>query len=432
MNQRPKQLNAFSPYTITKNDFDLSDLRNLKTMYLPLIGSDAFSLYIELAFSEQEALISDLLDDLNFSISIFDIARKKLEAVGLLDTYLQPEQLFLHLKRPLSFREFFKDDLLTSFLYGILDQDKFSKLIKKFSAEKINGSGMKINANFIEAFGNVPLNKKALELRNDFSSDGISQDDRQKRSALEDENFDFKAVAGELKKYGIADDEIGRQHNFIVSVHLIFGFNEEQIVDLAANSITLDTKKIDHDLFYSQIDSMDRQIQSPKQTVENTIDRSAKRPDFNLTDEENSLAEIADNLTPFEFLDQLKKQKDGIVTVPERKVLVYLAGLGLKNPVINILIHQALIGYGSEYLSEPLAQRIADTFLQKKLISARQAIDFIKKRQDKIDQRQQKKSQNNGRIIKKEKKIDYSNSKKIDNSSALKALSEYEKEKKKQ
>ncbi|KGO22584.1 hypothetical protein Q757_09000, partial [Oenococcus alcoholitolerans] len=136
MNQRPKQLNAFSPYTITKNDFDLSDLRNLKTMYLPLIGSDAFSLYIELAFSEQEALISDLLDDLNFSISIFDIARKKLEAVGLLDTYLQPEQLFLHLKRPLSFREFFKDDLLTSFLYGILDQDKFSKLIKKFSAEK--------------------------------------------------------------------------------------------------------------------------------------------------------------------------------------------------------------------------------------------------------------------------------------------------------
>ena len=77
------------------NDYDISNRsKELSLLYLPLLGNDAVSLYNFLGNKmlsdknlSKNYLHYDILDNLSLSNHKFIVARKKLEAIGLLQTF---------------------------------------------------------------------------------------------------------------------------------------------------------------------------------------------------------------------------------------------------------------------------------------------------------------------------------------------------------
>ncbi|EJO00072.1 replication initiation and membrane attachment family protein [Oenococcus oeni] len=414
MIERQTQLNAYWNFIVNPVSFDSNDLKNLTRFYLPLIGVDSFSTYFQLLDSgETSYQINDLLDLLNISLTGFDDARKKLEATGLLNSYLDDRTLLFKLKKPLSRDDFFSDDLLSSFFFSVVGEERFQIIVDGTKKTFPNFSGIKLNANFYEAFGDLSLKKPKIDQ---------SQFKKTKKSFpnIDADDFDFSIIEDNLKKYGVSETEISKEHNFIVSQHLIYGFSEEQILDLLANSLLIDKKTIEHSLFRQQINKL---ASKPQKQAEKRDDSGLSGQ---LSNDERQLVKAAQSLAPYQFLAQLKQVRGGIVTSSEQKNLEHLFDLGLAPEVINILTHQVIIGMESSNLPAPLSQAIADSFLQAKVKNAAEAILSIKSRQKKQNEKHNFK---NG-PLQKEKKIDYGTAEKVDNQIALDALAKYQHEKK--
>src|SRR5690606_14405966 len=104
------------------------DEKVLSFLYQPLIGPVCISLYFTLRNQvEQNRLSTEpishyyIMNLMDMSLSEFFVARQKLEAIGLLDTYVKKGEdfrLFIYeLKPPLSPPQFISDGLLNIYLY---------------------------------------------------------------------------------------------------------------------------------------------------------------------------------------------------------------------------------------------------------------------------------------------------------------------------
>lgn len=108
MIEKQTQLNAYWHLRIQVVNFDSNDLKNLTDFYLPMVGTDAFAAYLALQnFDDFNDQLNELLDLLNISLLAFDDARKKLEATGLLNSYLSAGNLLFVIKKPLAKEIFF-------------------------------------------------------------------------------------------------------------------------------------------------------------------------------------------------------------------------------------------------------------------------------------------------------------------------------------
>lgn len=122
-------------------------------MYQPLIGTAAYSLYMTLwteieeeAYWSEGILHSELLALLNIGIPELYQARIKLEAIGLLKTYIQTGSTKLtiyELQAPQASDVFFKDDLLSLLLLEKVGERKFRKLRNRFVIESIDKKNFK-------------------------------------------------------------------------------------------------------------------------------------------------------------------------------------------------------------------------------------------------------------------------------------------------
>ena len=112
-----------------QTDLSASDFKVLALLYQPLLGLNAYSIYnIFYQFNKLNQLTPHhfLLDLLNIKQDEFINAREKLEALGLLETYLKNEDEYLYiLKAPFTAKQFLLDTFLGTYLeseIGIVDQ----------------------------------------------------------------------------------------------------------------------------------------------------------------------------------------------------------------------------------------------------------------------------------------------------------------------
>ncbi len=95
---------------------------------------------------------------------------------------------------------------------------------------------------------------------------------------------------------------------------MIYGFSEEQILDLLANSLLIDKKTIEHSLFRQQINKL---ASKPQKQAEKRDDSGLSGQ---LSNDERQLVKAAQSLAPYQFLAQLKQVRGGIVTSSEQKI----------------------------------------------------------------------------------------------------------------
>lgn len=120
--------------------------KTLTSLYQPLIGPVAYSLYMTLwAQIETETDWSEpathhsLMNMMQLNLNEILLARKKLEAIGLLETFVDddhdPRRYYYLLESPLSPQEFFNDGALNVYLYNKLGHYQFQQVKKRFVAK---------------------------------------------------------------------------------------------------------------------------------------------------------------------------------------------------------------------------------------------------------------------------------------------------------
>lgn len=407
MNNTLPEFNVSSGYLISEADVITDFDRKIVTeLYLPMVGSVSVSLYFwllenlpnQVSISERSDH-NQILDVLSLSKITFIQARQKLEAVGLLSTNYHRDQMgdvyVYTLVPPMPPAIFFKDQLLSNFLYSLIGDSAYLDAQKKFALKKLHAPiGSNISANFLEVFNRVSdnprVNRKQL---NDLSPQEIKRPDFSS-------NFDFDFLSTQLKSKGVNQLDIDQNHDALVSLHLVYGLDELELLRIIESNITLDSFEINLEAIKHQLynnNSTNVAINPSNQT-------DHQYPALNKTQQD--LAMAATNASPLEFIAELKMNLGGFVSASEKAILQQMIeNKILTTPVLNILVHQILVGMKKASLNKSLVETIANQWTREGVTDATQAIYQVNKfNQDK----QTAKSKNtNSRLRKVEQEINY-------------------------
>lgn len=138
------------------------DKETLANLYQPVIGFTAFALYLTLLSEANNQKVSSfsshstIFSRMKIQVGEFVDARKSLEAVGLLKTYLEKagETKFYHyqLFSPKTPKKFFDDALLFGLLIKEIGEVEANKLKSIYKVNSEDESGEEISASFTEVF----------------------------------------------------------------------------------------------------------------------------------------------------------------------------------------------------------------------------------------------------------------------------------------
>ena len=120
----------------------------ISMLYQPIIGHTATALYYTLLddldkceLSSRDLLHHHLMTTMQLSLDNLITARKKLEAVGLLKTYIKQDNInhFVYLiYSPLSVSDFFNHPILNVVLYNNLGKVEYDKVFNLFKTPRFN------------------------------------------------------------------------------------------------------------------------------------------------------------------------------------------------------------------------------------------------------------------------------------------------------
>ncbi len=144
----------------------------LYDLYSPIIGPEAINLYINLFHDSQKAIktnnlttfLKDFQDFCGLNQNKFDELRSKLEAIGLLVTYLQKkvnsDEVVYHfvLKEPLSFEQFIDNQKVKHLLVNAIGQLNYEKLEYMYMPSRIPTDSNNVSSTFEMVF-----NDKSIE-----------------------------------------------------------------------------------------------------------------------------------------------------------------------------------------------------------------------------------------------------------------------------
>lgn len=146
-----------------------NDRKIISMLYQPIIGSTATSLYYTLwADLDKTELMSmeythhHLMTSLRIKMNVIVTARKKLEAVGLLKTFVKKDNVnnyVYEIYSPISASEFFNHPVLNIVLYNNVGKKEYENLLKYFKVPRINLSSYEeITSSFDSVFESMPSN----------------------------------------------------------------------------------------------------------------------------------------------------------------------------------------------------------------------------------------------------------------------------------
>ncbi len=339
-----KLLPADTYIVVNKTIISIEDKKKITMLYQPIIGHTAVSLYFTLIddlekreFMSSELTHHHLVSTMQLKLTDIIIAREKLEAVGLLKTYVKEENVNNYvyvLYSPLSISDFFSHPVLSVVLYNNLGKKEFEKLINYFKIPKINLKDYKdITASFSSVFtvtsGNVFIDNDNV-IKKNIGSINI------------DEKVDFDLLISSIPKNLVNDkcfnDDTKDLINALAFTYNIDDLNMQGLVRNSLNEKGLIDKneliKASRDFYeFDNAGKLPTMIYS-------------KQPDYlkNPTGDTSNRAKIIytfENLTPYDYLRS--KYKTGEPTLRELQIIEDLmVKQKMKPGVVNVLISYVL------------------------------------------------------------------------------------------
>ncbi len=360
------------------------DKNNVITLYEPIIGSLAVSLYFTLwrDLDKLEILSKDyhhhhLMTIMKTDLNSIKKAREALEAVGLLKTYYKAGEIgsyIYELYSPLSAIEFFNHPIFNIILYNNIGKAEYESLKLEYESVKFDLTDYEdISKNIAEVYE---------------SSDTIPEfdvRDKEKNSPSSLDKVDFDTIINALPKGIINEKALKKQvRDLINNLAFVYGFDEMQLTDLLRNVVNengfIDKKalRIEARKYYQY--AHDGRLPT---LIYRTQPEYLKTP----VGESNraKIIYVFENTTPYDFLR--RKQKG---STPNKRDLKLVEGLLMDtklNPaVVNVLIDYVL-KINNNKLNENFINAIASQWKRAGVETAPEAMALAEKEQKKYAKR---------------------------------------------
>lgn len=227
---------------INKTLLNDQDRKLLISLYQPIIGTDAISLYFSLwSYLDKMELCSSewthhhLMGNMGISLSSITVAREKLEGIGLLKTYVKKDHInhyVYELYSPLSANEFFINPILTTALYQNVGDLEYQKLIEYFKMPKFNLSAYTdITKSLTDVFESVQ-STEAQYMESNMRS-------RIKRKMKLTSKIDLNSILGFIPEEMINLRSITKDtRELIDKLSFIYDLDNDAMLELIRNSLT--------------------------------------------------------------------------------------------------------------------------------------------------------------------------------------------------
>lgn len=372
--------------TTKASDFQLNTTV-FTQLYQPLLSPLAYVLENLLAAQLQERPTladrrrhSDLMSLLNTGTGKLEAARDQLEAVGLLRTFFQDDEvgpIFVYQLQPLlTATQFFQEDILSTKLLQMVGDQRFKDLAKDVEKYYYDPHQLEETTHgFFDVF-----TPDQAELAADRQLTGQVQQELSqstKPTQVPDDNFDFALLAKQLVQDGLDKKDVQANRQLILTQHLMYGIAEPQMRQLVLQAVNWGVN--------NQIDSRQFKLvvagsfqQSPANKQADSAAPTAEVP-ADLSAQEQQLVKVAHDLAPVTFLATLKQQTGGgFVTSSEKYIISNLLNQGLAPEVVNILSYDVIVQQELPTLRKNLVDTIANSWQRGKIRSAAAALKEIK------------------------------------------------------
>jgi len=330
---------------VNKTTLNNSDRNLLMLLYQPIVGSTSISLYYTLwSYLDKSEILSNewthhhILRDMMISNTELTDAKDKLEAIGLIKTYLKKGNInnyVYELYSPVSASEFINNPLLNIALFNAVGKLEYERVVSYFKIPKINLREYEdITKKFsdIFAYSSVPLNdnlvydiKKSsyrkLELLSKIDINTIL-------SLISDDILNKKSLTKDTK-------------DFLYKISYIYNYDNDDMIELIRNSTTekhtIDKKLLQENANkYYRYDNMGK---LPSIIYKNQPEYLRKE---NLdTSNRSRMIHLFETTSPYDFINS--KYKTGNPTSSDLAIISYLLiDLNLKPGVVNVLIDYVL------------------------------------------------------------------------------------------
>ena len=331
-------------FSYLKNNRVSQDTSSLVQCYLPIIGQEALSLYLyTISFwdnGRKEYLFSSILNHLNFGMDRLIKSLKILSAFNLLTLYQKGDVYQLALHAPLSSQDFLEHPVYRR----LLEKKIGDSAVEDLKVESADGEEIPVSLNQVfPELADLGLKKKVA---NDFDLDHFRQLMARDGLRFADEQSDV------LNLFAIAEEKKWTW------------FETYQLAKSTAVSQVISTKRMREKIAQKPVSS----DFSPKET---TIIKEAK------------------SKTALQFLAEIKQTRKGTTTQTERELLQQMAGLGLLDEVINIILLLTFNKVDSANINEKYAMKVANDYAYQKIHSAEEAVLRIRERGQKAKTQKQ-------------------------------------------
>ncbi len=387
-----KSLLPADTYIIYNKAFlHVEDRKLLTLLYQPIIGSSAVTLYLTLLddLMKEEVLSEEythhhLMTTTQLPLETLKTAREKLEAVGLLKTYVKEGSINHYvylLYAPLDATSFFNHPVLNIVLYNNIGKKEYDKLVACFKIPRISLKDYEdITLKFNEVFRSTSL--KPFEIIDNFKK-------QEALSPIFDEQIDFDMLASSIPKDMISEKCFNKETKDLVNA-LAFTYHldtsvMQNLVRDALNEKGMVDKVVLRKLCrnYYQFEEGGR---LPTLVYQNQPD-FLKKPEGD-TSKWAKMVYTFENLTPYAYL--ASKYKTGKPTKHDLQIIEDLMiEQKLKPGVVNVLISYCL-SMNNERLSRNYIEAIAGQFVRLHIETVEDAMRLTEKEYKKMKKSKQK------------------------------------------
>lgn len=399
-----KLLPADTYIVVNKTILSEQDKKKITMLYQPIIGHTAVSLYLTLIDDlEKREVMSDelthhhLVSTMQLKLNDIVIAREKLEAVGLLKTYVKEENVNNYvyvLYSPLSVNDFLNHPILSVVLYNNLGKKEYEKLVNYFKIPRIVLKDYEdITASFSSVFTSVPGN--LFTANDNIISKNIG-------SIKMDDKIDFDLLISSIPKNIVNEKCFNDDVKSLINA-LAFTYN---IDDFAMQGLVRNSLNEKGMIDKNELSKNVRNYYEFENAGKLPTLIYSKQPDYLKSptgDTSNWAKQVYtfENVTPNDYLRS--KYKNGEPTMRELQIIEDLMKKQKMKPgVVNVLISYVLKVNNNKF-TRSYVETVAAQWCRMNIETVEDAMKVAEKEHKKIKKLMEK--DNNGKTYTKAKSV---------------------------
>lgn len=373
------------------------DRKVLTFLYQPLVGPVCLSLYMTLwAELEESRLWSapmshhGLMSMLDMNLREIYHARLKLEAMGLLKTYVkngEEQRSFIYsLQPPLTPEQFFLDGILNIYLYRKVGKNQFARL-KRFFSDKA-AADQKGYEEVTRAFPDVfsSMSPDALQYHNGSGSDLDPEEGqvfigRQEPAEIQIDpaSFNFELLSAGLKESLVPNKALSvKVKEAISNLAFLYGIDAIQMKNIVLSALNTESEIDIEELRKAARDwyQFEHQDQLP-QLIDRIQPVQLRTPSSPPKTKEDELVFYLETTSPRQYLIDLSEGAS-----PSKTDLQIIEDVMFKQKlqpgVVNVLIEYVMLKTDMK-LNKGYIEKIAGHWARKQIKSAKEAMELAKK-----------------------------------------------------